>query len=131
MIREAKIEDIKQIQIVRNSVTENTLSNPELVNRSGLRRVYHSKRQRLGLRTYKIKQTSTSFFSTRKKHTKSVYLIKPLWYFFSPATQIRSARSPNLPTPRAPAHGCPNDTYVCGARPRVPFRARRDSIGRL
>lgn len=30
-IREAKIEDIKQIQIVRNSVTENTLSNPELL----------------------------------------------------------------------------------------------------
>lgn len=31
IIREAKIEDIKQIQIVRNSVTENTLSNPDLV----------------------------------------------------------------------------------------------------
>jgi GNAT superfamily N-acetyltransferase len=30
-IREAKIDDIKQIQIVRNSVTENTLSNPDLV----------------------------------------------------------------------------------------------------
>lgn len=29
--REAKIEDIKQIQIVRNSVKENTLSNPDLV----------------------------------------------------------------------------------------------------
>ncbi|KAA9038561.1 GNAT family N-acetyltransferase [Ginsengibacter hankyongi] len=29
--REAKIEDIKQIQIVRNSVYENTLSNPNLV----------------------------------------------------------------------------------------------------
>ena len=31
MIREAKIDDIKQIQIVRNAVTENTLSNPNLV----------------------------------------------------------------------------------------------------
>ncbi len=31
IIREAKIEDIKQIQTVRNSVTENTLSNPDLV----------------------------------------------------------------------------------------------------
>jgi len=31
IFREAKIEDIKQIQIVRNSVKENTLSNPELV----------------------------------------------------------------------------------------------------
>ena len=31
IIREAKIDDIKQIQIVRNSVTENTLSNPSLV----------------------------------------------------------------------------------------------------
>ncbi len=31
MIREAKIEDIKQIQRVRNSVTENTLSDPNLV----------------------------------------------------------------------------------------------------
>jgi GNAT superfamily N-acetyltransferase len=31
IIREAKIEDIKQIQIVRNSVKENTLSNPNLV----------------------------------------------------------------------------------------------------
>ncbi len=31
MIREAKIEDIKQIQRVRNSVTENILSNPNLV----------------------------------------------------------------------------------------------------
>ena len=31
IIREAKIEDIKQIQIVRNSVTENTLSDPNLV----------------------------------------------------------------------------------------------------
>ena len=31
MIREAKIEDIRQIQIVRNAVTENTLSNPNLV----------------------------------------------------------------------------------------------------
>ena len=30
-IREAKIDDIKQIQIVRNSVIENTLSNPDLV----------------------------------------------------------------------------------------------------
>ena len=30
-IREAKIDDIKQIQIVRNSVKENTLSNPNLV----------------------------------------------------------------------------------------------------
>jgi GNAT superfamily N-acetyltransferase len=30
-IREAKIDDIKQIQIVRNSVRENTLSNPNLV----------------------------------------------------------------------------------------------------
>lgn len=30
-IREAKIEDIKQIQIVRNAVTENVLSNPNLV----------------------------------------------------------------------------------------------------
>ena len=30
-IREAKIEDIQQIQIVRNSVTENTLSDPGLV----------------------------------------------------------------------------------------------------
>jgi hypothetical protein len=29
--REAKIEDIRQIQIVRNSVKENTLSNPNLV----------------------------------------------------------------------------------------------------
>lgn len=31
IIREAKIEDIKKIQIVRNAVTENTLSNPNLV----------------------------------------------------------------------------------------------------
>ena len=31
IFREAKIEDIKQIQIVRNSVRENTLSNPNLV----------------------------------------------------------------------------------------------------
>jgi GNAT superfamily N-acetyltransferase len=31
IIREANIADIKQIQIVRNSVTENTLSNPDLV----------------------------------------------------------------------------------------------------
>lgn len=31
IIREATIADIKQIQIVRNSVTENTLSNPNLV----------------------------------------------------------------------------------------------------
>lgn len=30
-IREATISDIKQIQIVRNSVKENTLSNPDLV----------------------------------------------------------------------------------------------------
>lgn len=30
-IREARIEDIAQIQIVRNSVKENTLSNPNLV----------------------------------------------------------------------------------------------------
>ena len=30
-IREAKTDDIKQIQIIRNSVTENTLSNPNLV----------------------------------------------------------------------------------------------------
>jgi len=30
-IREAKIDDIKQIQIVRNSVKENVLSNPNLV----------------------------------------------------------------------------------------------------
>ena len=29
--REAKVEDIKQIQTVRNSVKENTLSNPNLV----------------------------------------------------------------------------------------------------
>jgi len=29
--REAKTEDIKQIQVVRNSVTENTLSDPNLV----------------------------------------------------------------------------------------------------
>jgi GNAT superfamily N-acetyltransferase len=31
MLREAKTDDIKQIQIVRNSVTENALSNPNLV----------------------------------------------------------------------------------------------------
>lgn len=31
LIREAKIEDIKQIQVVRNSVKENILSNPNLV----------------------------------------------------------------------------------------------------
>jgi GNAT superfamily N-acetyltransferase len=31
IFREARIEDIPQIQIVRNSVTENTLSNPALV----------------------------------------------------------------------------------------------------
>ena len=31
IIREAKISDIQQIQLVRNSVTENTLSNPDLV----------------------------------------------------------------------------------------------------
>ena len=31
IFREAKIEDIKHIQIVRNSVTENTLSNPDIV----------------------------------------------------------------------------------------------------
>lgn len=31
IIREAKTEDIKQIQIVRNSVIENTLSDPALV----------------------------------------------------------------------------------------------------
>lgn len=31
IIREATIVDIKQIQIVRNAVTENTLSNPNLV----------------------------------------------------------------------------------------------------
>ncbi len=31
IIREAKIEDIKEIQIVRNSVKENVLSNPNLV----------------------------------------------------------------------------------------------------
>ncbi len=31
IIREAKIEDIKQIQVVRNSVKENMLSSPDLV----------------------------------------------------------------------------------------------------
>lgn len=31
IIREAKVEDISQIQVVRNSVKENTLSNPNLV----------------------------------------------------------------------------------------------------
>jgi GNAT superfamily N-acetyltransferase len=31
IIREAKLEDIKQIQIVRNAVKENTLSDPALV----------------------------------------------------------------------------------------------------
>jgi GNAT superfamily N-acetyltransferase len=31
IIREATIEDIEQIQIVRNAVKENTLSNPQLV----------------------------------------------------------------------------------------------------
>ncbi|AZB29236.1 GNAT family N-acetyltransferase [Chryseobacterium balustinum] len=31
IIREAKVEDISQIQVVRNSVKENTLSNPDLV----------------------------------------------------------------------------------------------------
>lgn len=31
IIREAKVEDIPQIQVVRNSVKENTLSNPDLV----------------------------------------------------------------------------------------------------
>jgi GNAT superfamily N-acetyltransferase len=31
IFREAKVDDIKQIQIVRNSVIENTLSNPDLV----------------------------------------------------------------------------------------------------
>ncbi|MCX6351172.1 MAG: GNAT family N-acetyltransferase [Bacteroidetes bacterium] len=31
IFREATIEDIKQIQIVRNLVKENTLSNPELI----------------------------------------------------------------------------------------------------
>lgn len=31
MIREAKVEDIPQIQIVRNAVKENTLSNPVLI----------------------------------------------------------------------------------------------------
>ncbi|MEO8233841.1 MAG: GNAT family N-acetyltransferase [Flavobacterium sp.] len=31
IFREANLNDIKQIQIVRNSVTENTLSNPDLV----------------------------------------------------------------------------------------------------
>ena len=31
IFREAKKQDIKQIQLVRNSVTENTLSNPDLV----------------------------------------------------------------------------------------------------
>ncbi|MGG8495081.1 GNAT family N-acetyltransferase [Tenacibaculum sp. TC6] len=31
IFREAKPKDIKQIQLVRNSVTENTLSNPDLV----------------------------------------------------------------------------------------------------
>ena len=31
IIREATIDDIKQIQIVRNAVLENTLSNPNLV----------------------------------------------------------------------------------------------------
>ncbi len=30
-VRQAKITDIQQIQLVRNSVTENTLSNPNLV----------------------------------------------------------------------------------------------------
>jgi len=31
LFREAKIDDIKQIQVVRNSVKENILSNPDLV----------------------------------------------------------------------------------------------------
>ncbi|RYF25559.1 MAG: N-acetyltransferase [Flavobacteriales bacterium] len=31
LVREAKIEDIMQIQIIRNAVTENTLSDPNLV----------------------------------------------------------------------------------------------------
>jgi GNAT superfamily N-acetyltransferase len=31
MFREAQADDIPQIQVVRNSVTENTLSNPDLV----------------------------------------------------------------------------------------------------
>lgn len=31
IIREARVEDISQIQVVRNSVRENTLSNPDLV----------------------------------------------------------------------------------------------------
>lgn len=31
IIREARVEDISQIQVVRNSVNENTLSNPDLV----------------------------------------------------------------------------------------------------
>lgn len=33
IIREAKIEDIKQIQVVRNSVKENMLSTPDLVSK--------------------------------------------------------------------------------------------------
>lgn len=31
IIREAKVDDISQIQVVRNTVKENTLSNPDLV----------------------------------------------------------------------------------------------------
>jgi GNAT superfamily N-acetyltransferase len=31
IFREATVDDIKQIQVVRNAVTENTLSNPDLV----------------------------------------------------------------------------------------------------
>ena len=31
ILREARVEDIKQIQVVRNAVKENTLSNPALV----------------------------------------------------------------------------------------------------
>jgi GNAT superfamily N-acetyltransferase len=31
MIREARVEDIQQIQVVRNAVTENTLSDPSMV----------------------------------------------------------------------------------------------------
>ena len=50
IFREAKVDDIKQIQIVRHSKIENTLSNPDMVTVKNNEEFLSVKGQRLDLR---------------------------------------------------------------------------------
>jgi len=109
IIREANIDDISQIQIVRNSVTENTLSDPNLVSDEDCKEfitlrgkgwVCEIKNEIIGFSIADLKENNIWALFIRPEFEKQgigkqLHDIMLDWYFNQTTTSVWLGTSPN------------------------------------